>query len=156
MAALNLDPTPPWPHHLDFGLLALVAALFLAVVLAHRYWRGQIRLEDQLAAMERDAERVHGRYHAAFRRLPCPAAFVDRVTGLVMEAAPGWIQDGLPQPGDPVFQGDPELEAAWRAIPPPDAEHRAADRVDLRIQDRPFRAEPLGGASLGVVLVILQ
>ena len=42
MATLILDAIPPWPHRLDYGVLALVAALFLAVILAHRYWRAQI------------------------------------------------------------------------------------------------------------------
>ena len=156
MNPLLFAAIPPWPSRLDYGVLALVAALFLASILAHRYWRGQIRLEDQLAALERDAERVHARYRAAFRRMPCPAAFVDRVSGLVMEAAPGWVQAELPAPGDPVFQGDPELESVWRAIPPPDPEHRAAAPVQLRIRERSFRAEPLDGPSLGVVLVVLQ
>ena len=155
-AALIFDAIPAWPHRLDYGVLTLVAALFLATILAHRYWRGQIRLEDQLAALEKDSERIHARYHAAFRRMPCPAAFVDRVTGLVMEAAPGWTRAGLPEPGEPVFLGDPKLEEAWRASPPPDAEHRAAAPVALRVRDLPLRAEPLGGASLGVVLVVLE
>ena len=131
MATLIIDAIPPWPHHLDYGVLALVAALFLASVLAHRYWRAQIRLEDQLEAQGRDAERAHARYVEAFRHATAPLAFVDRVTGLVMEAA-------------------------WRAIAPPDAEHRAAAPVALRIRGRAFRAEPLGGPSLGVVLVLAE
>jgi hypothetical protein len=156
MATLILDVIPPWPHRLDYGVLALVAALFFASILAHRYWRAQIRLEDQLEALGRDAARVHERYHAAFRQMPWPVAFVDRATGLVMEAAPGWAAAGLPAAGEPVFGDDPELEAAWRAIPPPDFENRAAAPVGLRVRGRDFRAEPLGGASLGVVLVLAE
>lgn len=155
MTALLFE-TPPWPHHLDYGVLILIAALFLASILAHRYWRARIRLEDQLAAQERDAERVHARYHAAFRRTPAPLAFVDRVTGLVMEAAPGWLAAGLPAAGEPLFLDDPGLEAAWRAIAPPDAGHRAAAPVELRVRGRRLRAEPLDGASLGVVLVLAE
>ena len=152
---LLADAAPLWPHRLDYGVLLLVAALFLASILAHRYWRAQIRLEDQLAAQARDVELVHQRYRLAFRQVGWPLAFVDRATGLVMEAAPGWTAAGLPEAGQPVFLGDPELEATWRGIPPPDAQARPAGLVQVRIQSRPFRAEPLGGASLGVVLVTL-
>jgi len=155
MLILLTDPVPLWPHRLDYGVLTLVAALFLATILAHRFWRARIRLEDQLAALARDAERVHERYRLAFRQVGWPLAFVDRATGLVMEAAPGWIAAGLPEAGARIFQDDPELEAAWRAIPAPDAEHRPADPVRLRLQSRAFQAQPLGGASLGVVLVTL-
>ena len=153
MAVLLQAALPPWPHRLDYGVLLLVAALFLASILAHRYWRAQIRLEDQLAALGRDAERSFERYRAAFRRLPFPAAFVDRATGLVLEADPGWLAAGLPEAGAPVFLDDPELEAAWRAIPPPDAGDRPAEPVELCLRGAAFRAEPLAGVSLGVVLV---
>ena len=156
MLILVPDPAPPWPHRLDHGVLLLVAALFLATVLAHRFWRARIRLEDQLAALERDAARVHERYRLAFRQVGWPLAFVDRATGLVLEAAPGWLAAGLPGAGERIFREDPELEAVWRAIPAPDGEHRPADPVELRLQSRTFRAEPLGGASLGVVLVTLH
>ena len=150
MALLN----PPWPHHLDGGVLLLVAALFLATVLAHRYWRAKIRLEDELEARERDLVRAQDRYRAAFRALPGPAAFVDRGSGLVMEGTPGWLQDGLPEPGEPLFRDDPELEAAWRAIPPPAPDHRPAAPAALRIHGRSFTGTPLAGPSLGVVLVV--
>jgi len=153
MAVLLQAALPPWPHRLDYGVLLLVAALFLASILAHRYWRAKIRLEDQLEAQGRDAERRFERYRTAFRALEFPAAFVDRGTGLVMEAAPGWLEAGLPEPGEPVFLQDPELERAWRAIPAPDPEHRPAPPVALRLRGREFQAEPLGGLSLGVVLV---
>ena len=147
---------PPWPHRVDRGVLLLVAGLFLATILAHRYWRDVIRLEDELEAQRLDAERTLERYRIAFRALPYPAAFVDRATGLVMEAAPGWVREGLPPGGTAIFTEDAALETAWRAIPSPDAEHRAAPAVDLVIGQRAFRAEPLGGASLGVVLLILK
>jgi len=150
MALLN----PPWPHHLDGGVLLLVAALFLATVLAHRYWRAKIRLEDELEARERDLVRAQDRYRTAFRALPAAAAFVDRGTGLVMEATPGWIEGGLPEPGEPVYGTDPELEKAWRAIPPPDPGHRPAAPVALWLHERSFTAVPLAGPSLGVVLVV--
>lgn len=146
----------PWPHRVDRGVLLLVAALFLATVLAHRYWRAVIRLEDELEARRLDAERTLERYRVAFRALPYPAAFVDRATGLVMEAAPGWMEAGLPPGGAPIYGEDPELESAWRAIAPPDAEHRAAAPVVLSLREHAFKAEPLGGASLGVVLVVKQ
>ena len=144
----------PWPYRVDRGVLLLVAALFLASILAHRYWRATIRLEDELEAKGLDLERTLARYQVAFRAMPCPAAFVDRITGLVMEAAPGWVAAGLPPGGAVIFDEDPELEAAWRAIPGPDAEHRPAGPVALTLAGRPFRAEPLGGASLGIILVL--
>ena len=144
----------PWPYRVDRGVLLLVAALFLASILAHRYWRAVIRLEDEGEARRLDAERSLERYRTAFRALPYPAAFVDRATGLVMEAAPGWVKEGLPGAGVEVFAGDPELEAVWRSIPPPDAQHRAAAPLEVALRGRAFRAEPLGGASLGTVLVV--
>ena len=153
MVLCLLSFLPPWPHRVDRGVLLLVAALFLATILAHRYWRAVIRLEDDLEAQRLDSQRTLERYRVAFRALPYPAAFVDRATGLVMEAAPGWLRQGLPAGGEALFGEDPALEAAWRSIPAPDAEHRAAPAVDLEIGQRAFRAEPLGGASLGVVLV---
>ncbi len=145
---------PPWPHRVDGGVLLLVAALFLASILAHRYWRAKIRLEDELEARELDLQRAYDRYRAAFRLLPSPAAFADRVTGLVMEATPGWTGSGLPEPGDALWGEDAALEAAWRAIPAPDAEHRPADPVVLTVAGRAFRATCFGGASLGVVMLV--
>ena len=153
---MTSQPLPAWPHHVDNGVLLLVAALFLVTVLAHRYWRAKIRLEDELQAQKLDAERVLERYRMAFRRLPHPAAFVDRATGLVMEAAPGWGEAGLPEPGEPVYRDDPGLEAAWKAIPAPDPEHRPAAPVRLELRGGAFLAEPLAGPSLGVVLVVRQ
>ena len=145
---------PPWPHKVDGGVLLLLAGLFLATVLAHRYWRTKIRLEDELEALELETQRKFHRYRAAFRELPGPAAFVDRVTGLVMETTPGWGQAGLPGPGDPLFLDDPRLEEIWRAIPGPGPDHVPAPPVALAVKGRPVLAKPLGEASLGVVLVV--
>ncbi len=145
---------PPWPHKVDGGVLLLVAALFLATVLAHRYWRAKIRLEDELEARDLDARRAFERYREAFRGLAAPAAFADRVSGLVMEATPGWSRQDLPGPGEPVFGGDPSLEAAWRGIPAPGPDHRPAAPGTLTLRGRAFTATCLGGASLGVVLLV--
>jgi hypothetical protein len=147
---------PVWPHRVDGGVLLLVAALFLATILAHRYWRAVIRLEDELQARRLDLERSQERYRVAFRALGAPAAFVDRATALVIEATPGWLAAGLPPVGDTLHGEDEALAEAWRALGPPDAEHRPAPPVALTIGLRPFRAEPLGGASLGLVLVVAQ
>jgi len=145
---------PPWPHKVDGGVLLLVAALFLASVLAHRYWRAKIRLEDELEARDLDARRAFERYREAFRGLTAPAAFADRVSGLVMEATPGWAGQGLPEPGEVVFLEDPALEAAWRAIPAPGPDHLPAGPGPLTLRGRAFTAICLGGASLGVVLLV--
>jgi hypothetical protein len=143
----------PWPRKVDGGVLLVVAALFLASILAHRYWRATIRLEDELEARERDAQRTFERYRLAFRGSRGPAAFVDRASGLVMEATPGWTGAGLPAPGEALWGGDGALEAAWRAVPAPGAGDRPADPLALQLAGRPFTATFLGGASLGVVLV---
>ena len=154
MAPMLICILAPWPHHVDRGLLLLVAALFLVTILAHRYWRAVIRLEDELQAQRLDGERALERYRLAFRVLPYPAAFVDRATGLVLEAAPGWLAQGLPPGGSELWAQDPALESSWRSIAAPDAEHRPAPAVLLELAGQGFRAEPLGGASLGVVLVV--
>lgn len=147
---------PPWPHKVDGGVLLLVAALFLASVLAHRYWRAKIRLEDQLEAKDLDQQRAYDRYRAAFRELPGPAAFADRATGLVVEATPGWVRAGLPGPGEPLWGEDAALEALWRAVPAPGPDHRPADPVALELGGRPITARFLGGASLGVALLVAK
>jgi hypothetical protein len=108
MVLLALPP-PALPHHLDRGLLVLVAALFLAAILAHRHWRARIRLEDALVAQARDAAWTFGRFRSAWRLLDAPAAFVDRASGLVVDATPGWTALGLPPVGRPLAQGDAEL-----------------------------------------------
>ena len=156
MSLLILAALAPWSHRVDRGMLLLVAALFLATILAHRYWRATIRLEDEAEARRLDTERALERYRLAFRSSPHPAAFVDRTTGLVMEAAPGWAAAGLPPAGTALFTADAALEPLWRAIPGPDAEHRPAPPQDLVIREAAFRAEPLGGPSLGIVLVVAK
>jgi hypothetical protein len=145
---------PPWPHKVDGGVLLLVAALFLASVLAHRYWRAKIRLEDELESRDLDARRAFERYREAFRSLTGPAAFADRVSGLVMEATPGWAGQGLPEPGELVYREDPALASAWREIPGPGPDHSPAGHSPLTLQGRAFTAICLGGASLGVVLLV--
>lgn len=156
MAPFLFGFLPYWTQRVDRGVLLLVAALFLVTILAHRYWRAVIRLEDELAARELDAMRSLDRYRLGFRALPYPAAFVDRASGLVMEAAPGWEAENLPEVGSVLFGEDPALADAWRAIAPPDTEHRAAAPVELTLAqaEGAFWAEPLHGASLGVVLVV--
>ena len=145
---------PPWPHKVDGGILLLVAALFLASVLAHRYWRAKIRLEDELEAKDLDGLRVYERYRTAFRSLPAPAAFADRATALIMEASPGWTEAGLPEPGETIHGEDGALEAQWRAIPPPGPDHTPAPPQALTVRGRAFTGVLLAGPSLGVVLVL--
>ncbi|BDU75762.1 hypothetical protein [Mesoterricola sediminis] len=140
-----------WPPRVDGGVLLLVAALFLASVLAHRYWRAVIRLEDAAAAREADLTRRLDRYQVAFRRSEAPAAFVDRITGLVVEATPGWAAQGLPAAGTRVFGEDPGQEDAWRRIPPPAEDGAPAEARTLDLAGRRFSATCLGGPSLGLV-----
>ena len=144
---------PPWPHKVDGGILLLVAALFLVSVLAHRYWRAKIRLEDELEARDLAERRAWERYRLAFRSLKAPAAFADRGTGLVMEATPGWTGSGLPEPGETLYGDDAIQEAAWKAIPGPGAEGRPPDPAAVTVRGRACTATFLGGPSLGVVLV---
>lgn len=137
----------------DRGTLVVVAALFLVSILAHRLWRGKIRAEDEREALRKDAAFSQGRYRAGFRALAAPVAFADRATGLVIEVTPGWSLAGLPEAGKPLWAELPALEAAWRAIPAPLADGRAAEPVDLELPGHPLRATPLAGDSLGVVLL---
>ncbi len=137
----------------DRGTLALVAALFLVSILAHRLWRGKIRAEDEVLALRKDQAFSQGRYRAGFRALGLPAAFADRATGLVMEATPGWVEAGLLETGQPVWSREPAAEAVWREIPPPSEDGRPAPSRLLQFQGQALRATPLGGESLGVVLL---
>jgi hypothetical protein len=138
---------------LDYGLLLIVAGLFFASILAHRYWRAKIRLEDELAAQKRDTEFTQSRYREAWRRLQAVAAFVDRNNGLVIEVTRGWEAAGLPGCGSRVHAGDAALEAAWKALPAPDAEGRASAPITVVLAGRAFTASPLEGASLGIVIL---
>lgn len=150
---LIAGPLPPWTQRVDGGILLLVAALFLASVLAHRYWRRVIRLEDELEARDADHARSADRYREAFRRSRFPAAFADRATGLVVEATPGWADLGLPGPGELLAAGDAALEEAWRAIPGPAPDGTPAPPVILEAQGVRLDAACLGGPSLGLVLL---
>ena len=71
-----------------------------------------------------------------------------------MEATPGWVQAGLPGAGDALYGEDGALEALWRSIPAPGPGHEPAGPVALSLGGRAFTAILLGGASLGVVLVV--
>lgn len=138
---------------MDGGLLLILAGLFFASILAHRYWRAKIRLEDELAAQGRDLGFTQSRYREAWRRLGALAAFVDRNNGLVIEVTRGWEAAGLPGAGARIHAGDAHLEAAWKALPAPDAEGRAGGPVALTLRGRSFTATPLEGPSLGIVLL---
>ena len=137
----------------DGGLLLILAGLFFASILAHRYWRAKIRLEDELEALKRDLGFTQSRYREAWRRFGAVAAFADRGNGLVIEVTPGWASAGLPGAGSRIYAGDAALEAAWKALPPPDPEGHAGGPVDLKLGVRTFTATPLEGASLGIVLL---
>jgi hypothetical protein len=140
-------------RHADWGYIATVAGLLFAAIQAHRYWRRTIRLEDELEAFRKDTAFTLDRFEKAFRDLKAPAAFVDRNSGRVAQATPGWIAAGLPGPGAVLAAGDEALAAAWAAIAAPDAEGQAAEARTLRLQGRAFRALPLAGPSLGLVLL---
>ncbi len=140
----------------DGGLLLIVAGLFFASILAHRYWRAKIRLEDELEAFRRDSGFTQARYREAWRRLEAAAAFVDRSNGLVIEVTRGWEAAGLPGAGSRLHSGDAALESAWKALPPPDAEGHAGPPVGVVLQGRTFTATPLEGASLGIILLSLD
>jgi len=153
-SVLVLIPPPVLPQHLDRGLLVLVAALFLASILAHRHWRARIRLEDELAKQARDMAWSLHRFRAAWRHLEAPAAFADRHSGLVVDATPGWAASGLPAAGERLSRGD-AFEAAWSGLVPPEGEADGAS-VTLVLEGRAFLVRPLAGASLGLVLVVPQ
>jgi hypothetical protein len=140
----------------DGGLLLIVAGLFFASILAHRYWRAKIRLEDELEAFRRDSGFTQARYREAWRRLGAAAAFVDRSNGLVIEVTRGWEAQGLPGAGSRIHSGDPALESAWKALPAPDAEGHAGPPREVVLRGRAFTATPLEGASLGIVLLSLD
>jgi len=140
----------------DGGLLLVVAGLFFASILAHRYWRAKIRLEDELEAFRRDSGFTQARYREAWRRLGAAAAFVDRGNGLVIEVTQGWEAAGLPGAGSRLHSGDPVLEAAWKALPPPDAEGHAGPPREVVLRGRACTATPLDGASLGIILVSME
>lgn len=127
LSFLLLDPTGPAAGRpLDRGLLVLVLALIFAAILAHRFWRRTIRLEDELARTTQDLTFHLGRYRRAWRGLGAQAALAERGTGLVTEATPGWEAAGLPAKGEPIHRGEAGAQAAWSAIPAPTAEGAVA------------------------------
>ena len=152
MTGILLQSAAP-AHVQDRGFLVIVGALIFCAILAHRYWRAKIRLEDELVSVRKDLGFHLGRYQRAWRGLQLPAALADRATGLVVEATPGWAALGLPAAGATLPGGETEAKAAWAAIPAPDAEGRVAGAVDLNVAGRALRAQPLAGEALGLVLV---
>lgn len=150
---MHLMDTPALPHASDRGTLLVVGALFFVSILAHRLWRGKIRAEDECEALKKDQAFSQGRYRAGFRGMAGAAAFVDRATGLVIEGTPGWRDAGLPEAGKALWQDDAAAEAAWKAIPAPAADGTPAAPTEVSLGGQSLRALPLGGDSLGVVLV---
>ena len=137
----------------DRGLFVLVLALIFAAILAHRFWRRTIRLEDELATMKKDLTFHLGRYRRAWRGLGQRAALVERGTGLVTEATPGWEAAGLPAKGETIHRGEAAAQAAWSAIPAPTAEGVVGAPMAFELGGRLFKATPLADEALGLVLV---
>lgn len=152
LSFLLLDPTSGG-RPLDRGLLVLVLALIFAAILAHRFWRRTIRLEDELARTTQDLTFHLGRYRRAWRGLQAQAALAERGTGLVTEATPGWEAAGLPAKGELVHRGEAGAQAAWSAIPAPTAEGAPAPAFRFELGGRRLRATPLAEESLGLVLI---
>ena len=137
----------------DRGLFVLVLALIFAAVLAHRFWRRTIRLEDELAATQKDLTFYLGRYRSAWRALGGQAALVERGTGLVTEATPGWEAGGLPAKGAAIHRGETAALAAWTSIPAPAADGSVGAPIAFELGGRRFKGTPLTGEALGLVLV---
>lgn len=144
---------PQTTAHPDWGYIATLTGLVFAAIQAHRYWRATIRLEDEMAATQKDTQFTLDRYQQAFPHLRVPAAFVDRNSGRVAQVTPGWTAAGLPGPGTVLTAGDEAATAMWASIPGPDAEGHQADARALSVNGHRFHILPLGGASLGLVLV---
>ncbi len=153
MTTITPDQLPTLSRTPDAGLLVILAALFFTAILAHRLWRGKIRAEDELAAFQKDSAFSTGRYRAGFRKLQSISAFADRATGLVVEPTPGWLAAGLAEGGRKVWGEDATAESVWKSIPAPDAEHHVGEPVLFVMAGRSFRAEPLDGENLGIMLV---
>ena len=145
--------TPEAARPFDRGLLVLVLALIFTAVVAHRFWRRCIRLEDELAVTKKDQAFHLGRYRRAWRGLAQPAALAERATGFVTEATPGWEAAGLPAKGAVLCGGDAGAQAAWAAIPAPAEDGRVAPPFAFELGGRRFKATPLAEESLGLVLV---
>lgn len=137
----------------DRGLLVVVAALLFAAILAHRYWRKTIRLEDELETTKKDLTFHYGRYRRAWRAMEGQAALAERVTGLVTEATPGWEGAGFPAKGRMIHGGEAAAQTAWSAIPAPGADGTVSPAFTFHLGGRAFKATPLAEESLGLVLV---
>ncbi len=137
----------------DRGLLVVVLALIFTAILAHRFWRKTIRLEDELASTKKDLAFHLGRYRRAWRTMRGAAALAERVTGLVTEATPGWEGAGLPAKGSVIHGNEAGAQAAWSAIPAPAADGTVGAAFTFVVGGRTFKATPLGEESLGLVLV---
>lgn len=148
-----LIQTPETARPFDRGLFVLVLALIFTAVVAHRFWRRTIRLEDELAATKKDLAFHLGRYRRAWRGLAQPAALAERSTGFVTEATPGWEAAGFPAKGAVIHRGDATAQAAWTAVPAPAADGRVAPPFTFELGGRRFKATPLAEESLGLVLV---
>jgi len=145
--------TPDAARPFDRGLFVLVLALIFAAILAHRFWRRSIRLEDELAAAKKDLAFHLGRYRRAWRALGQTAALVERGTGFVTEATPGWEAKGLPPKGAAIHGGDASAQAAWSSIPAPGADGSVGSPIVFELGGRAFKATPLPEEALGLVLV---
>ena len=137
----------------DRGLLVILLALIFAAILAHRFWRKTIRLEDELATTKKDLTFHLGRYRRAWRTMQGPVALAERVTGLVTEATPGWERSGLPGKGAAIHGGEAEAQAAWSAIPAPTAEGGVGAPFSFTVHGHRLKATPLPEESLGLVLI---
>lgn len=147
LAALAQTATTDLRSKPDWGFVAVVAGLVFAAIQAHRFWRQTIRLEDQIEALKKDQAFTYEKYRSAFKAFRGAAALVERGSGLVTEATPGWEAAGLPAVGRRLAaEGEALLPA-----PGPDGTVGAPAMLDLG--GRPFEAAPLGGASLGLLLV---
>ncbi len=137
----------------DAGLLTVLVALVFAAILAHRYWRKTIRLEDALEATTKDLTFHYGRYRRAWRGLQARAALAERVTGLVTESTPGWESAGFAAKGEVIHRGEPAAQALWSAIPAPSADGRVSPPFSFQVGGRAFKATPLAEESLGLLLI---
>ena len=138
---------------MDRGLLVILVALVFTAILAHRFWRKTIRLEDELSTTTKDLTFHLGRYRRAWRTLQKPAAMAERMTGLVTEATPGWEAAGLPAKGQAIHGGEAAAQTTWSAIPAPGADGSVSTPFSFPLGGRVFRATPLGEESLGLILV---
>ena len=153
MTGLCLLQAPDAARPFDRGLFVLVLALIFAAVLAHRFWRRSIRLEDELATTKKDLNFHLGRYRRAWRGLAQPAALAERTTGFVTEATPGWEAKGFPAKGAAIHGGEAGAQAVWSAIPAPAADGTVAAPFIFEVRGRAFKATPLAEEALGLVLV---